>query len=48
MAVYVLPTILATALLWQIPHTGEHNKGLLVVSGMSEKNGTYGLTRVIV
>lgn len=32
MAAYVLPTILATSLLWQVPHTAEHNKGLLVVS----------------
>ncbi|KXS99731.1 hypothetical protein AC578_10397 [Pseudocercospora eumusae] len=30
MALYVCPTIIATALLWQLPHTAEHNKGLLV------------------
>lgn len=35
MAIYVLPTILATALLWQLPHTAEHSKGLLVCNYIS-------------
>ena len=30
MPLYVLPTILATALLWQLPHNAENSKGLLV------------------
>lgn len=32
MAAYVLPTIISTALLWQVPHTEANNKGLLIVS----------------
>jgi hypothetical protein len=44
MAAYVLPTILATALLWQIPHTAEHNKGLLVCNYIA---GSYVASLVI-
>lgn len=44
MAAYVLPTILATALLWQVPHTAEHNKGLLVCNYIA---GAYVASLVI-
>ncbi|CZT25046.1 related to allantoate permease [Ramularia collo-cygni] len=44
MAAYVLPTILATALLWQVPHTAEHNKGLLVCNYIA---GSYVASLVI-
>lgn len=30
MALYICPTIIATSLLWKLPHTDENNKGLLV------------------
>ncbi|CAK3925552.1 related to allantoate permease [Lecanosticta acicola] len=30
MPLYIIPTILATSLLWKLPHTDQNNKGLLV------------------
>lgn len=44
MAAYIIPTILATALLWQLPHTAEHSKGLLICCYIS---GSYVASLVI-
>ncbi|PPJ56603.1 hypothetical protein CBER1_01779 [Cercospora berteroae] len=44
MPLYVVPTILATALLWQVPHTAEHNKGLLICNYIA---GSYVASLVI-
>ncbi|KAI5363056.1 Putative major facilitator superfamily, MFS transporter superfamily [Septoria linicola] len=44
MPLYVCPTIIATALLWQLPHTAEHNKGLLICNYIA---GSYVASLVI-
>lgn len=44
MALYIVPTILATSLLWKLPHSAENNKGLLVACYIS---GSYVASLVI-
>lgn len=44
MPLYVLPTILATALLWQLSHTADNSKGLLVCNYIA---GSYVASLVI-
>jgi MFS family permease len=44
MPIYLVPTILAAALLWRVPHTAENNKGLLICNYIA---GSYVASLVI-